>query len=286
MKKILSMMLLINIVVALFAGCAPTPEELYREQYDLGIRYLSEGNYEEAIIAFEAAIEIDPKSVEPYFELSGIYLALEQYDKAQEYAMLTLDTMHASEVAESGYENLENELFYTVVREENQYDRNGNLVGLVKYNQMGYVIETIRYHDDGSIIFHGFHELNGRGLGIQTIWYYPDGGIGQIDDYNDNGVRIKTTSFAPEGYLAAEHDYDGTTGKRIYSIDYAFEPGAENHYYYISEYDENGYAIKITWYDGDGTMASYLIYTRGEDGTPISRIHYRADGRIVDEQVY
>lgn len=29
----------------------------WQEQYDLGLRYLSEGNYEEAIIAFTAAIE-------------------------------------------------------------------------------------------------------------------------------------------------------------------------------------------------------------------------------------
>ena len=33
----------------------------WQEQYDLGMRYLTEGNYAEAIIAFTAAIEIDPK---------------------------------------------------------------------------------------------------------------------------------------------------------------------------------------------------------------------------------
>lgn len=33
----------------------------WQEQYDLGMRYLTDGNYEEAIIAFTAAIEIDPK---------------------------------------------------------------------------------------------------------------------------------------------------------------------------------------------------------------------------------
>ena len=33
----------------------------WQEQYDLGVRYLSDGNYEDAIIAFTAAIEIDPK---------------------------------------------------------------------------------------------------------------------------------------------------------------------------------------------------------------------------------
>ena len=38
----------------------------WQDYYDLGIRYLSEGNYQEAIIAFTAAIEIDPKLTDAY----------------------------------------------------------------------------------------------------------------------------------------------------------------------------------------------------------------------------
>lgn len=41
------------------SACAHAPT--WQEQYDRGVRYLSKGNYEEAIIAFTAAIEIDPK---------------------------------------------------------------------------------------------------------------------------------------------------------------------------------------------------------------------------------
>lgn len=47
----------------------------WQEQYDLGIRFLSEGNYEEAIIAFTAAIEIDPKQPEGYLGLADAYVA-------------------------------------------------------------------------------------------------------------------------------------------------------------------------------------------------------------------
>ena len=42
-------------------ACGQSAEAKWQEQYDLGVRYLSEGNYEEAIIAFTAAIDIDPK---------------------------------------------------------------------------------------------------------------------------------------------------------------------------------------------------------------------------------
>ena len=55
MKRLSTVLLLILMMVLPACGqkeAAPT----WQEQYDLGIRYLSEGNYEEAIIAFTAAI--------------------------------------------------------------------------------------------------------------------------------------------------------------------------------------------------------------------------------------
>lgn len=57
---------------------APT----WQEQYDLGVRYLSEGNYEEAIIAFTAAIEIDPKRIEAYSSLANTYVIMGEHEKA------------------------------------------------------------------------------------------------------------------------------------------------------------------------------------------------------------
>ena len=52
--------------------------------YDLGVRYLSEGNYEEAIIAFTAAIEIDPKSAEVYEQRGNAYWELAQGTRGSE----------------------------------------------------------------------------------------------------------------------------------------------------------------------------------------------------------
>lgn len=46
----------------------------WQEQYDLGVRYLSEGSYEEAIIAFTAAIEIDPKQALAYVGRGHAYV--------------------------------------------------------------------------------------------------------------------------------------------------------------------------------------------------------------------
>ena len=57
----------------MFSASACKSQPTWQEQYDLGIRYLSEGNYEEAIIAFTAAIEIDPQQALAYIGRADAY---------------------------------------------------------------------------------------------------------------------------------------------------------------------------------------------------------------------
>ena len=77
MKRICSWLLTIVLVLGLCAcgqqGGGAGGDD-WQSQYDLGVRYLSEGNYEEAIIAFTAAIEIDPKRPEAYVGRGGAYI--------------------------------------------------------------------------------------------------------------------------------------------------------------------------------------------------------------------
>ena len=56
---------LLLIFVLSLVGCM-SDKVTWQEQYDLGVRYLNEGNYEEAIIAFTAAIEIEPNNPNGY----------------------------------------------------------------------------------------------------------------------------------------------------------------------------------------------------------------------------
>lgn len=73
----------------------------WQEQYDLGMRYLSEGNYEEAIVAFTAAIEIDPKRAEAFVGRGDAYVGSGETEEnlaaaAADYlAALDLDEMAA-----------------------------------------------------------------------------------------------------------------------------------------------------------------------------------------------
>jgi len=80
MKKVFAGIMAILIMASICACNQKAPT--WQEEHDLGVRYLEEGNYEEAIIAFTAAIEIDPKKMETYSGLSGAYLAMGETAKA------------------------------------------------------------------------------------------------------------------------------------------------------------------------------------------------------------
>ena len=66
--------------VFLFAACQKQPT--WQVQYDLGMRYLTESNYKEAVLAFTAVIEIDPRRAEAYLQLAEAYLAAGNFPQA------------------------------------------------------------------------------------------------------------------------------------------------------------------------------------------------------------
>lgn len=76
----------------------------WQGQYDLGVRYLSDGNYEKAIIAFAAAIKIDPKNVDAYCSLADVYAAIGDYESAEELFSRAYD----SNLGEKDVESLAN----------------------------------------------------------------------------------------------------------------------------------------------------------------------------------
>ena len=94
MKKLFCTLLAAALLLTL-AACSKAPEAEpadeapgWQAKYDLGVRYLSEGNYQEAILAFEAAIKIDPKNADAYRKLA------EAYEKTgdEDAALRTLET--------------------------------------------------------------------------------------------------------------------------------------------------------------------------------------------------
>ena len=95
MKRFTALLLAVLLLLSL-AACGG--KNTWQEQYDLGMRYLNEGNYQEAIIAFEAAIKIDPKRPEAYLGAAEAYVGLGDTDSARKilekgYAATNDDTL-------------------------------------------------------------------------------------------------------------------------------------------------------------------------------------------------
>ena len=78
----------------LLSACATqTSSEMgtWQEQYDLGMRFLAEGQYSEAILAFSAAIDIDPKQAAAYIGRADAY-----YERAQGKEAFDVDDYNCS----------------------------------------------------------------------------------------------------------------------------------------------------------------------------------------------
>jgi len=71
MKQIIRGVLVFMLVLSVTACGA---EGKWQKKYDLGCRYLEKGNYEEAIVAYTAAIEIDPSRAEAYVGRGDAYI--------------------------------------------------------------------------------------------------------------------------------------------------------------------------------------------------------------------
>ena len=83
MKRTVSLLLALVLLLTLCCCGKKAGGAAWQEQYDLGVRYLSDGNYEEAIIAFTAAIKIDSKRPEAYLGLADAYTGAGDLDAAR-----------------------------------------------------------------------------------------------------------------------------------------------------------------------------------------------------------
>lgn len=99
-------MLTIVLVLGLCA-CEQSTDATWQEQYDLGVRYLSEGNYEEAIIAFTAAIDIDAKGAFAYLgrAQTQVLYANEMFPEAEDVYNWPKEKLELYDLAESDYRN-------------------------------------------------------------------------------------------------------------------------------------------------------------------------------------
>lgn len=81
-----------------FAAMGGTDTVRMYQQLSLGNHYLDELEYDQAIAAFEEAIDIAPHKPDPYIALAGVYMEIGDYDKAIDVLMEGLEETGSSKI--------------------------------------------------------------------------------------------------------------------------------------------------------------------------------------------
>lgn len=153
------------------------------------------------------------------------------------------------------------------------------------YDRNGFLTETIIYNNEGKVEYKYTYDYNNNGMRIKTT-RYSDGKTTNYYkyDYNEFGNKMKAyrydTSGNLEEYYIYEYDGDGnlveeewfsTSGEEIYSIENDYDNGVKTHSY---TYDENGDLIYKYFfrYDEKGNIVEEIKYDN--DGIQTGVIQY------------
>lgn len=234
MRKCLIVILSLALLLAACGKKQVAPS--WQEQYDLGVRYLSEGNYEEAIIAFTAAIEIDPKQAEAYIGLTEVYTAQGNIEKAIEIldkGIAEIGETAALTEAKANLTQLEPE---TVPEQTgsrtNRFDHDDGSYSVFEYDAEGKLVRDTIYSADGTMVLYSVLEYDALGNMIQEMGYSADDTLMWIVEYD---TARKNMEPMERRYI--EYYADGTVN-----------------YYRIPEYDTEGNCVRATFYAADGTV--------------------------------
>lgn len=299
MKHIRFVSLLLACITALsLCGCAKKAPEVspWQEQYDLGVRYLSEGNYEEAILTFLAAIEIDPKQSNAYVALAEVYEQQKDYVNA----MLILD--QAREMAA----DVDGSRLYEVLERIRQTSGFWSVHKSVHGDGTYYIRAN---NEQGQIVFHRNYEADGTLISSDEYQYNAQGELIAIMAYDANGRLLRESTMdpsRPDWSRTREYDYDETgalTGSTVYEYGHiGFQDGtpvigpirreeydAAGVMYYAldEEYNDSAETIGFRRYNGDGVLEMYSITEYDVPGMKSRRTIYNADGSLdVVEEYY
>ena len=271
----------------LISSCGKSTLEKWKEQYDLGQQYLLEENYEEAIVAFTAAIEIEPNQADAYIGRGNAYVlsgeteehlaqALADYqyvlelDEANAEAYLGIADIYirqgdyeaALDILEEGMEKTEgNEEISAKIAEiesGNITDSSGNARRISSYDSSGVLMwyHEYTYDADGKQTSVTSYDTSGNQTGYVEL------------TYDENGRELVSYTYFSSG--------DGSVGKRV--LEYLSEDIVKEEFY-TSEGVR--YQFYNTKYNSDGNIIYQECF--GENGELFEAVQceYNAQQQII-----
>ena len=288
MRRFTAFLLRILLVLSLVA-CGG--KGAWQEQYDLGMRYLNEGNYEEAVIAFTAAIEIDAKRPEAYLGAAEAYIAADDIDAAiaileKGYAATNDDSLknRLDEIKSGTFND-----YWGRAKRLSSYDENGALAWyhLYTYDAQGRKASATSYDAAGNQTNHVDYEYDENGNTLVSSGYESPSGtlIRTEKTYNADGLVTKKTLIDSDGSIRySTYQYD-SSGNRIREDRYYNGSGNLSDYL-LYEYNAAGLESKCVSYSPDGTLKWYDTRSYNDAGNCTEQFHYSGDGQLDSRSVY
>ena len=283
------------VMLLVLCGCGKKDgETTWQEQYDLGVRYLSDGNYEEAIIAFTAAIEIDPRRAEAYVGRGSAYIGAGETVK--NLAAAQADYEKAIELDDTNAEAYLG--LADVYIRQGEYDEAANILGrgleavgedaeiaaaleelterepepadatagepesgdpiFERFNALCGVIRSEREELDGMYCIRGY---DAAGNCVRTTYCEPDGTVTgeSISEYDAAGNMVRSTMYTPDGELESYTEMENdAAGNQIRGTIYHADGTVE--FSWAHEYDADGNLARTTVYNGDGSVQNVAEY--------------------------
>ena len=306
MKQVISVVLALTLALTLCSCGKKDGGAAWQEQYDLGVRYLSEGNYEEAIIAFTAAIKIDSKRAEAYVGRGSAYIGCGE--TAENLAAAQADYEKAIELDGTNAEAYLG--LADVYIRQGEYDKAMELLrqAMEKLGDDPDIsdklaeLESDQVADSSGNIRRRSH-YNGSGalIGYFTYTYNADGSQKTVTAYDAAGNQVDygENTWDQNGDVLRETYYGECIGEDtvwLQRIDSEYtdnEDGSsvEEQVYYDKDgsvlehgrnyYDSEHRCIRIETYDLDGSLLSYNTFEYNESGQEARYNQYMADGTQV-----
>lgn len=299
MKKIAKYLFILAILAGITAcgNNADTQSEpnapTWQEQYDLGVRYLSEGNYEEAIIAFTAAIEIDPKQAGAYVGRGDAYILSGETEENLAAAQADYEqAIELDETSAGAYLGLAD-----VFIRKGYYDRALEILkqGLEKVGENQMISDKINemeqgtfadsqgkarrcnyFNSDGSLRFYDLYQYDSEGNTSRLDSYWADGTYEGYTIYysSEDGTHHYDDSFDADGTKRSTGlRVEDENNKWLYSTTIN-DDGTESLARHVAQYDKNGNCIGWDSLNEDGDLVSYARY----EGDQV--VYYNADGTV------
>ena len=256
----------------LLCSCGQKAGATWQEQYDLGVNYLKEGSWEEAVLAFTAAIEIDPRRAESYEGAAQAYEALGRLDEAR--ALL-----------EQALEHIEDEglrrLYLRLCRTDDPFYRQlsaeerallSDLTAAVLAEDWSVAL-AIQSGQDCQALVNSLPETEeGDRLSLR---FYPD-------DQTLVSFFRGTDEGASESHMAGYRGADGQ-GHFIASV---YSP--EHYYMNVASFTDGTISGPMTSYvhhvQEDGSQWDFTITGTIENGAPVGMLHYTySDGSTAEQ---